>query len=325
MFNLSLTACSFYLKVSNSKGANKIFALNKEISTIGKDDNAVTFKDAAELFELFFQKHEIMTDDANRKMTFSCDNDFYITIPHSEFTLFRVKINSGIYGSSSDIIDGTTRQVKLKKSPSDIEIRPFFLYILLPKDSSKVTVNKGMFLFQNEGIYGIKTVTTELMQKFFSSNFGISIVCRTISPDLFLRKIVTQENLKKMILVKNFKSYDSADNSRFGYGKEVRTITNLMFGVGSWQDMQNKFNSFMGNRFSLFEFEQKQYDTLKLNVSIGGRERTINLHNLENLSIIESIPDEIQMADGHPNIEKLDQYMVKVGLEYLSEMVLEIH
>ena len=132
------------------------------------------------------------------------------------------------------------------------------------------------------------------------------------------------ESIKKLILIKNLNSFDAADNSHFGYGKEVRTIANLTFGAASWETLQRKFFHFMGNRFNLFEFEQQEYDTLKLNVSIGGRERTIDLHNLENLSIIEGIPSEIQLADGHPDLEKLDEHMAKVAREYLSEMVLEI-
>lgn len=265
-----------------------------------------------------------MIDDEAKKMTFSCDMDAFLVLESAEYSIMRMKINSGVYGSSSEIIDGKTKKRKLKKEASDIELRPFYLYVVFPRDSSAVTVNKGMFLFQNEGIYGIKTITTEYMQKFFSENFGITLSCRTISPDLFMRKIVTMESIKKLILIKNLNSFDAADNGHFGYGKEVRTIANLTFGAASWEALQRKLFHFMGNRFNLFEFEQQEYDTLKLNVSIGGRERTIDLHNLENLSIIEGIPNEIQLADGHPDLEKLDEHMSKVAGEYLSEMVLEI-
>ena len=265
-----------------------------------------------------------MIDDEAKRMTFSCDVGTLGVLENREYSILRIKINSGVYGSSSEIIDGKTKERKIKKEPSDIELRPFFLYVVFPRDSSEVTVNKGMFLFQNEGIYGIKTITTEYMQKYFAENYGITLLCRTISPDLFMKKIVTQESLRKLILIKNLNSYDTADNSHFGYGKEVRTIANLSFGTASWEALQRKLFHFMGNRYSLFEFEQQEYDTLKLNVSIGGRERTINLHNLENLSIIEGIPNEIQLADGHPNLEKLDEHMAKVAGEYLSEMVLQI-
>ena len=78
------------------------------------------------------------------------------------------------------------------------------------------------------------------------------------------------------------------------------------------------------SKYNIFEFEQQEYENLKLIIDIGGRTRTINLHNLENLSIIEGIPDEIKMADGHPNLELLIDHFRKVATEYLEEMVLHI-
>jgi len=68
----------------------------------------------------------------------------------------------------------------------------------------------------------------------------------------------------------------------------------------------------------------KKYDKLKVNVSIGGKERTIDLHNLENLSIVEGIPNDIRMPDGLPNKAKLLAHFKNVTNEYLSEMVLRI-
>ena len=103
-------------------------------------------------------------------------------------------------------------------------------------------------------------------------------------------------------MIKNIKSVDSADNLSQGYGSEVREIGHLC----------------------LFEFEEIEYDNLKVIVDIGGRTRTINLHNLENLSIIEAIPDEIKMADGHPNLSLLLEHFTTVATEYLKEMVLHI-
>lgn len=77
--------------------------------------------------------------------------------------MYCVKIYSGIYGSSSEIIDGDTEKVRYKKKSSDIDTRPFYLMVILPKDNEKVIVQKGMFIFQNVGQFGVKTITTNLM------------------------------------------------------------------------------------------------------------------------------------------------------------------
>jgi hypothetical protein len=125
-------------------------------------------------------------------------------------------------------------------------------------------------------------------------------------------------------MVKNTRSSDIADNIGKGYGSEVREIGNLSFSSSMWAKMMDKIRYVAGSRSNLFEFEEKTYDTLKVVVDIGGRNRKIDLHNLDNLSIIESIPDEIRKADGHPDKDMLIEYFKKVATEYLSEMVLQI-
>lgn len=238
--------------------------------------------------------------------------------------MYCVKIYSGIYGNSSDIIDGNTQKVKYNKKSSDIDIRPFYLMIIFPKDNEKVTVQKGLFIFQNVGQFGVKTITTTLMRKFFSNKFGVTLKCNTIAPDLFVRKVIHKDNIKKLLMIKNVKSNDIADNISIGYGSEIRQISNLCFNKKMWSKIMGKIRFVAGGKYNLFEFEQQEYDNLKVIVDIGGRNRTINLHNLENLSIIEGIPDDIKMSDGHPNLSMLIEYFQKVATEYLKEMVLNI-
>lgn len=196
--------------------------------------------------------------------------------------------------------------------------------IIFPKDNEKATVQKGMFIFQNVGQFGVKTITTTLMQKFFSNKFGITLKCNTIAPDLFVKKVIRKDNIKKLLMIKNIKSRDLADNIDIGYGSEIREISNLCFTEKTWSKIMDKIRYVAGGKYNLFEFEQQNYDNLKVIVEIGGRPRTINLHNLENLSIIEGIPDNIKMADGHPNLPMLLDHFQKVATEYLKEMVLHI-
>ena len=49
------------------------------------------------------------------------------------------------------------------------------------------------------------------------------------------------------------------------------------------------------------------------------------MNNIENLSLIEGIPDSIQGIDGHPKKGLLLEYFGKVAAEYLQEMVLQIN
>lgn len=324
MLNLSLTACSFHFRRTNSKGNTKIFNLNDKVTILDKEENEITFSDLSELFVLFFEKYRTLIKDDEKQQSFRCEYGYEEKIETDDFKMFYVKIFSGIYGSASDIIDGKTEKIKYQKKSSDIDMRPFYLMIVFPKDNKNVVVQKGVFIFQNVGQFGVKTITTKLMQKFFSSEFNITLKCNTLAPQLFVRKVIRQENIKKFVMIKNIKSNDISDNIGIGYGSEVREIGNLNFSESVWNKMLEKVRFVAGGKYNLFEFENKQYDNLKVVVDIGGRTRKINLHNLENLSIIEGIPDEIRMEDGHPNLPLLIEYFKKVVTEYLHEMVLQI-
>lgn len=303
MFNLSLTACSFHLRKTNSRGNTKIFNLNMPLTLQKEDGTECYFQDLSEIFVQFFKTHESLVKDDNKQQSFRCEYNEDNILENDDFRMFYTRIYSGVYGSSSDIIDGSTQKVKYKKKSSDIDTRPFYLMVVFPKDSERVVVQKGLFIFQNVGQFGVKTITTTLMQEFFSKGFHITLKCNTISPDLFVRKIIRQDNIKKLVMVKNIKSSDTSDNVRKGYGSEIREIGNLYFTEKMWSRMMDKIRYVAGGRYNLFEFEQIEYDNLKVVVDIGGRTRKINLHNLENLSIIEAIPDKIKMADGHPKFD----------------------
>lgn len=102
--------------------------------------------------------------------------------------MFYTRIYSGVYGSSSDIIDGNTQKVKYKKKSSDIDTRPFYLMVVFPKDSERVVVQKGLFIFQNVGQFGVKTITTTLMQEFFSNELRKHLNATLSRPIYLLKK-----------------------------------------------------------------------------------------------------------------------------------------
>lgn len=323
MFNLSITACSFFLQKSNSKAGENIFDLNHPISypTENGEENVIS---VPELFEHFFRQYQAMKKDDDKQRSFHCDVSSIKELDTPDFKATYVRILSGIYGSSSEILDGESQEIKYTKTASDIETRPFFVFVVIPKDNDRVTVQKGMLIFQNVGPFGIKTLTTEYMRSFFSEYYSIAIKCRTIAPELFVNKVIRSDNIKKVHLIRNMKSADGADDFSLGYGSEVRELRGIHFDTPLGTRIMDGIRWFVGGKHRLFEFENQEYSSVKLTVDIGGRDSKIDLHNIDNLSIIESVPDDIRMADGHPNEELLVKHLRSVIQEYLSEMVLRI-
>ena len=324
MFNLSLTACSFHFRKKNTRSSLHVFDLNSPFILSNNKGDSVDFNNVQGLFEDFFVQHSDIQRIDEKKQTFSCE--YYSTnIRNTEnYIIQYVKIYSGLFGNSSSIIDGESLEERYNKKATDIDIRPFYLMIIIPKDSSDLKVQKGMFFFQNLGIYGIKTITTKLMKDYFSNKYEITLNCNTIAPDLFIRKVLNNDSIKKLIVIKNIQSQDLADNLSWGYGREERVLSNLKIRGRGFNDIIERLHYFVGSGNRVFEFEEKNYDGVKVVADIGGRTRTIDLNNIENLSIIEGIPDEIRMVDGNPNLEMLIEHFSMVANEYLGEMVLRI-
>jgi hypothetical protein len=321
MFNLSLTACSFLLKKSYSQ--NKYYYLNDNISVENEDN--VNIYNVTDMFIAFFDEFAHSVDNVDKKKTFHC---IYEDTYHGEtddYHYLYTIIKSGSYGSSSDVVDNKTKKIVYELKPNHAPEKPFYLYVIIPKDNKKVKVQKGMFFFQNVGQFGVKTITTEYMREFFSDKFHTTLVCKTIASKLFVDRMLTKGNVSKIIMTKNHKSGDSSDNITKGYGVETRVIGNLAFSDNMWKKIKYQIDYFTKGKANLFEFDDIQYEGLKLNVNIGGRYRTINMNNIENLSLIEGIPDTIQDINGHAKEDLLLDYFKKIAEEYLKEMVLQLN
>lgn len=321
MNNLSLTACSFMLKKSYTK--DEYYYLNDEIC-VEKEESTNNYT-VQKMFYAFFEKYVNAIDDEEKKKSFHCLYENTNQGETEDFYYLYAVIKSGSYGSSSDIVDNDTKKVIHKVEPNHTVEKPFYLYVVIPKDNKRVKVQKGMLFFQNVGPFGVKTITTDYMKEFFSENFNITVICKTIASNLFIERILTKENVSQIIMTQNHVSGDSVDRMTMGYGVETRVIGKLSFATGVWEKIKDQINYFAKGKYNLFEFNGTNYDGLKLKVNIGGRDRIINMNNIENLSLIEGIPDMVQDIDGHAKKELLLEHFKKVAIDYLKEMVLQIN
>ncbi len=188
MLNLSITACSFHLKKSNSIGNKSIYELNKPIKLFENSANERQINNSFELFKPCFERYNAPTNDEDTNKVFKCtyNNE---KIETEQFTIYPVVINSGMYGSASEIMNVKTKKITHKKSIDEVDFRKFYLFVVIPKDSNK-KVQKGMLIFQNIGPYGVKTIITQKLQEFFSNNYRITLNCYTIAPSLFIKKVL---------------------------------------------------------------------------------------------------------------------------------------
>lgn len=316
MYNLSVTACSFKFRKKNKKRIDVVQHLyNSFIYKEGTNEEKV-FASAKEIFIDFFETFIDYENDSEDKKLFSCSLDKNDIGETEHYNYILATVHSGSYGFPSKIIDSDTKEELMQTTNKQAPVKDFYVLVIIPKDDDKVKVVKGLLFFQNIGQYGVKTITTKYLSKYFSTYYNLSTICGNISPQIFLDKLFKNSAIRDLILIKNLVSDDEADKK--GYGKETRTLSKLKWS----ESLITKLKNFASGSCYTYEFEGIQYDQTKLYADIGGRFRTIDLHNIERLSVIEAIPDEYLLADG--TVKKLDllEYFKTLAEEYIDTMSL---
>ena len=70
----------------------------------------------------------------------------------------------------------------------------------------------------------------------------------------------------------------------------------------------------------IFEFENKEYDDVKVELKIGERKRIIGLNNIERVSIIESLPEDL-MKNGEIDRERYIKIILERTSEYMEKVI----
>lgn len=322
MNDLSITACSFHTRKKNKKGIEGICSLNRP--SVYKDKETkeeIEFLNFMEIFIDFWKKYGKYNNSIEEQKLFAFDQDVKIEGEEKDYKYFMGKINSGAYGVESEITDIETNEVVHKKKGNEADIKQFYFFIAIPKENEKYEVEKGIIIFQNIGVYGVKTITMDYLKTYLGKYFDTSIYSGNICPEVFIERLIKDNTINKLIVVKNNISEDVSDNIGIGYGKQEVSYSKLMMK----DSMKEKLINFVKNRNRVFELEDNKYDQVKVNVvDASGRIRTINLNYVDNLSVIESVPREIRMANGYPDQEKLLEHFKKVTNEYMEKMIFKV-
>ena len=196
-------------------------------------------------------------------------------------------------------------------------VKPFYVVVVIPKDTEISKAQRGLILFQEIGIYGVKTVTTKAMQEFFSKKLGLSFRTQNLAPDFYLKKLFESGMIQKIKLARNVQSNDTADKLYgAGYGREERTLVPIKI----TNQMKAKLRHVSEAKYNYFTFDNHDYPETKMVVKIGDRLRTIDLHGLDELSVEEALPDELLLPDGTIDFPNFETHMLEVAEEYIEHL-----
>ena len=231
MNNLSLTACSIWIREKNPGKNNtvNIVNLNKKIKGEKKE-----YDDFFELLKDFCQKYsrKFVLNDSEQKM-FKVETENINIEENEKFRYTYIDINSGGYGIEANIVNTKTNKILYTRKKEHAETIHFRVFFAVPKDDDTC---KGIIIFQNIGQYGIKTITTDYFKKFINEELNLYTTTGNICPQVFVKKLLDNDGLMKIIYTRNNVSNDKADTETMGYGKEERIIAGFS-NVKKWREM----------------------------------------------------------------------------------------
>jgi hypothetical protein len=311
MVSSGLMICSFYLKERYSKGEN-VCLLNHTILSEKR-----VFVDIIDMLNVFSKKHSTPIDDTLDMKVFSVDEKSITKHYGSSYSALSFVINSGAYGYKTYITNRLTNDVKYETTEDDASVKSFRCLVFVPKDVNDSKTVKGILIFQTLGAYGVKTIFTKQLKAFLSS-FDLTLETRTVSARAFVEKLVKCGELHKITLVENCIPLDKSDNMLSERGREERVIYKPRL-KESWLC---KFLDFFSDEKDddIFEINNKIYENIKATFTINGAQRTVNLNEVDRLSIVEEIPQSIlEEARRHP--AKLIEHMIQTANTYKEKMI----
>lgn len=317
---LSLRAYSFSFKKWKGKNPEQILPLNaKVIFNRSQDGEERTYEytSALDLIVDFIGANTDVDDKELSQQLFNCSFDSTNQGEKDTYRYLIFTVYAGYYGYASELVNRKTKSTVHKKSRDEADVKPFYVVVVIPKDTEISKAQRGLILFQEIGIYGVKTVTTKAMQEFFSKKLGLTFRTQNLAPDFYLKKLFESGMIQKIKLARNIQSNDTADKLYgAGYGREERTLVPIKI----TNQMKAKLRHVSEAKYNFFTLDNHDYPETKMVVKIGDRLRTIDLHGLDELSVEEALPDELLLPDGTIDFPNFETHMLEVAEEYIEHL-----
>lgn len=314
MIKHGLLICSFQLKRKYSKKEEDYYLLNQ---TYENDEH--TYTNVIEMFECFIKSYTEYDDNEKNMKMFAIDESSVIKEYNKNAWIINGKILCGSYGIESEMTNKDTKEVVYTRKKEDADIKPFHFIVYVPKDKDEGKVNKGLLLFEMVGAYGVKTITTNYMRKYFSDEIGLTMEIKSVSVRVFIEKMFEKSTLNRITFIRNKVSNDYSDNIFYNVGREEKTYYKPRL-KEEWKNKIIDFFDRSKDESEVFEIENEGIEDIKLNFTHDGRNISIRVKDTERFSIIEDIPDKI-IEDTRNDKRVLLEYMIKTAESYIERMV----
>ena len=322
MVNSGMMICSFFLKKRYTRSnLENICKLNSRYDFINDDGAIISFEDVFGILKSFCKEHCINVNDEKKSKTFSIEKNSISYNDSDTYRAMSFTVISGAYGIESDMTDSNTNEILFHRDIHVADNKKFNVLVFVPKDIGDKAIIKGILIFQTIATYGVKTLTVDRI-KAFIKNIGLSIDIRSISVRALIEKLINDDGLHKITLIKDTISLDDSDNMLISSGREEKSFIRPRL-QPSWLQKMLAFFEKM-DKSGVYEIDGEAYDDIRVHFDLGGRTRTASLSNIDKFSVIEDFPETVY-NNGHFKKDELIKYMLETAIAYKTKMVFDTH
>lgn len=321
--NIGVNISSFQFRVKNKK-KDPIVPFFSDFSEYNKNrfigkNNVIDVIDAIEQFYNENQSPKLV----NRyKKYFFTQKNSYSSKDDDNIITIAFTICCGDYGIKSDIISVDTQQIVYNKMMNNADVKDFRIMFVFHKNSNvkhdDKQVYKGIVLMEVIGKYGIKTITYSIFREFFSNCFNIIPTFNSLASEEELRQLIKNGAFKQVHLIKNKTNSPFSSMFDVNGGREETTINLIKF--KNTDKFVNKILSLISQEQTVYEIGDK-YDDISFTIKANGKIKKISVRNIENLYLVEDLPDDVLEKDGTLIPKKMDFAMLQRALPYLNNLV----
>lgn len=231
------------------------------------------------------------------------------------------RIKTGNYGFETEIIDKTTGDIAHRQTTYEAGVKPFDFVVALPEDSC----DEKIIILQTVSQYGIKSLLTTELNKFIRKTYKLGYVYfGTIYPRQFVQKYIQDGILGKIRLIRDGIPEDMAVMYGINHGsRKAKKETIITSPIGFSREIIEKISSCIRGNISYSDIvelgDNDEYDDIKLEFKLAGRQKTISLKNLEKVVVSEDITAQVNAPKGNPLKESIQPIMIEYATDYLIE------
>ncbi|TSP09979.1 hypothetical protein [Cupriavidus campinensis] len=221
---------------------------------------------------------------------------------NSETTFVFGRYQTGEYGYKSELVDSEVNAVSHVRKVSEAEMIPFFYSLSAPKQGTWAVLI--LQKFKNLGIHDF--IVPKLIQDFEAQHKNCRLHVQRLVPGTLANTILEGALVKSM----RFVSYKLPAGVEDAFGKagmkesvhEVEFVVRAARG-GLLPKIDGLADVLLGKRnvAQIMTLPNLPYDTIKLELDVNGRRRTMDVGKPFKLSPNIDITEEVETAeDGHP-------------------------